>query len=307
MKFSLRHVFGVSKWSILFSAISIGFGCADPHFLDKTKKDSSIIQGKSVTKDSPLANRVVFIGHNFDSTNRTPEYFGLCTGVVLHPRIILTAAHCAANYKTSKVITTLNAKKTQLATESIYSIVDATIHKNYFFTKTAKTNLNYDLALLKLDRPLNIEPSKLLFSPIQEHEVVQDSQVISAEPVGLVLGYGRTTALLEPTQNTQNLQQLNGELNFTFLNLKSVDLNAALFSVPQHDKPGVCSGDSGGPMYVLENGVYKLKALAISVFKKPEENASVDQIYNACNYNSLFLNLDHQQEWIRSEMQMLLK
>ena len=311
MKFSLRHILAL----LLFQS-GLLTGCADPHFLDKTKKDSSVIQGEAVAESDIMAHNVVFIGHNFDQSTGEPEYFGLCTGVILHPRLILTAAHCAENYKTSKVITTVNAKKLQILNENIYSIIDATTHQKYLPPKSVRPNPNYDLALLKLDRPLITQSNNVTLGTIDSSEVLQKTKLKislnTTENKGLILGYGRTTALLDPTQaeSTQKKEtprQLNGELNFAFIDLQSSDLSAALFSVPQHDKPGVCSGDSGGPLYLLENGIYKLKAIAISVFKNVEESQTIDQINNACNYNSLFLNLDFQQEWIRKEMQKLLQ
>ncbi len=239
MKFSLRYVFGF----ILLFLSSLLSSCADPHFLDKTKKDSSVIQGEAVIEDDPVAKKVVFIGHNFDQSSGQSEYFGLCTGVIIHPRIVLTAAHCAENYKTSKVITTLNAKRLQMSDEkvsdeNIFSITKAIPHPQYFNTKTVTTNPNYDLALLKLNRPLSVPTTKITLSTLESasfnsDEVLQKTKLFYKNNHGLVLGYGRTTALLDPTQKKEPTQQLNGELNFTFIDLKSSDLNAALFSVPR--------------------------------------------------------------------------
>ena len=244
-----------------FSALS---GCSDPDFLERAKIDGSILMGTAVETSDPIAKRTVMIAQNFNWFENEPQYFGLCTGVVLNPTTVITAAHCMTHFEKSKVIQTNNI---YLNENQFYDVKTVVIHDKY----TESKDSTYDIALIQLNRALtNID--------------VIETEFPLSNSNGLIAGFGKNT-LLSPS----NLKPLTGLLEKAAVVIPDELLLNRFIQIDQNEKSGVCSGDSGGPLFINRDGKLHLQAIAIQVSSKK------------CTGYGTYLNLDFFKDWIQTK------
>lgn len=295
---------------LLFFILVIAAGCADPGFMDKTKMDGSILQGHPLLPTDELQGRAVFIAKNFSATQSSEENrvnvikFGICTGVILDANHILTAAHCAGNSKTSRVILTDDVNK-PVKLNQIYEIEKATLHplyeKNLALEKKNRippgpTNLSkrYDLAILNLDRPIPLRTDLNFLLSISAK--IKPSETLSAQ----VTGFGRITDL-NNSQSTE-YEFLNGKLLKAQVELLTTQLAKPIIMLNQRGTSGVCLGDSGAPLFIEHENKLYLQALAIATYKINSEDS--ENKYNQCYGNALYLNLDMHKKWIQKNLNL---
>jgi len=303
-------------FTIIFgSQCVIGFAsCADSNFLDKTKIDGSILKGQNIKNTDPVAKRTVLIAQNFNLNNHRPQFFGLCTGVVIDSNTILTAAHCAKNFKTSKVLFTTDiytdtftdSSTDSLSDKNIFNIKTAIIHENYLEPSPENVQVSkYDIALLKIDRTIsgidsisNYLTSYLMLSSTTEY-IKKTDAVALLKPV--IAGFGKTHLIQSVENKDPNTTPVNGILQKADIEIAETQYSLPLLMVDQRLKSGVCSGDSGGPLFVYRNGELYLQGLAIAVlFNNPFE-----QKYSLCYGQGIYLNLDFLKNWISENIKKL--
>ena len=278
--------------------------CADSNFMDKSQLNSSILMGKPVTKDVPLAQKIVFIAHNFEFAGGKFHFFGLCTGVVIADNLVLTAAHCLKNETTTRIITTTNIRDKNINFKNIYKI-----EKSIFRDSTLKAqtkNLNFDLAIVKLSHKIpnvDVDNQWLYQSPSAEIISTDIARPIEAT----IAGFGKTIALT-PAPEQLEFAPINGTLNQAQVELQSAFLNKSIIELNQNLRPGVCSGDSGGPLFIRRYDKVYLQGLAVSVSGAEDyyDNYST-QIAANCNNKGYFINLDYHKNWINENYIQLTK
>ena len=163
---------------------------------------------------------------------------GVCTGIVLSARAILTAAHCAAGGTELRIHWKDGGEPVLIAPASV------TLHPEFNANAVTARRRSIDLALVRLSAPL---PAR--FTPAS---LVDGAQPRAGAPIVLA-GYGvsregeaRTTGVYRSAELTVVEPYGPGKVL-----LWANDPAGA----GKRSGPGACQGDSGGPMIVADGSV----------------------------------------------------
>jgi secreted trypsin-like serine protease len=194
-----------------------------------TIASSSALVGISQTGGPALAHTVVVVRNHGNTA-------GVCSGVVLSPRIILTAAHCV---KPATYIGVLVSPNSQ---EPIFA-QSVSVHPRYVAGAERKRVVSIDLAMIRLEKSL---PPQFRPVALETNPLVRLDQEFS------IAGFG--------------LREENGasatELRHGRLVTRSPLSNILLWATdPNRSGFGACTGDSGGPIF--DAGVTKLVAITV--------------------------------------------
>lgn len=150
-----------------------------------------------------------------------------CSGTIIGPRTVLTAAHCVGNLEAEYSI------RTGLGD---YQVINVMSHPNYW-NGTFQRQENFDVGLFVVDRPFDSQIAKLHL----------DNDLIAGERA-IIAGFG--------------LDEHNsmGQFRAGFMSVNSSDelSVSALYDGTFSD---TCNGDSGGPFLVEREGEWKLVAV----------------------------------------------
>ncbi|KAL4424350.1 hypothetical protein ABPG75_001651 [Micractinium tetrahymenae] len=201
-----------------------------------------------------------------------------CGGSLIHPRIVMTAAHCVVDMETGKLLPSatslplvrIGGYRRTLDAPSEYELRRAvrTVWHPGFVTGYRPDQMSNDLALLLLDRPSSRQPVKLAqYTPKPALPLPEYTQVSA-------LGWGWTSPDVDSpfASYAQELQEVRlkllplsvcaakyGCITYTDSQGRARDVplnwqtNAMLcvsdLAYP-NPRAGTCSGDSGGPVFV---------------------------------------------------------
>ena len=173
--------------------------------------------------DARYADRTLMI------LTRGVEGAGFCTAVVLSPRVVMTAAHCARSPHDMRGFYRDAGQK------PIFVDVEAVVvHPEYRADAVARRIVSIDLALVRLASPL---PSG--FDPAQLAAPLAPGPEVGASVV--VAGYG-----LSREADAKS----GGVLRSAPLAVRAPSSQILLWSGGRGvGTPGACQGDSGGPIF----------------------------------------------------------
>lgn len=234
--------------------------------------ESAVVGGQEIEVGSPLAKSTVGI---YES-----ELHYICSGTLLPGNLVLTAAHCVDPDAKNLEIYFTNKMKGATA-EQKRKVIAAVVHADY--TKEMKAQDMADIAVLKFegDVPEDYAPAQLL---------ADGSQLYNGREI-YVAGFGLNWTI--------GISRGSGVLRAINLEIDDANYSATEASLDQSVRKGICSGDSGGPAYVVQDG-------QLFVWGVASRGDSIPlPLVPKCMLYSVYTRVDAYQSWILDAVNQL--
>ena len=215
-----------------------------------------------------------------------------CTGVLVRPEWVATTSHCAAPFKPHEITVHYGAPDLRQAKKvSVKSLVQ---HENYSNPTPSSSNFSNDLALLRLERPIEVAPIEIGESPSPASAPLQREDDVRAGSF-VVSGWGSFFAggLVGNTQ-----PQLTIQRHLTVRRIPREQCNATesyngnvspdqLCASSVFTSVDACQGFGGAPLMFVDRGVFKVQAIVTWGEGCAEPNKP-----------TVYTNLAYHSEWI---------
>jgi hypothetical protein len=227
---------------------------------------------------------------------------GLCSATIVHPRVVLTAAHCVLNVRDEPRRISVLFDRAGSRRQALDVIIHPGFLKNVRDParasgvrppKRARTEIDIlaisrDLALVLLHRP--IPDGYDVIAPVPRG--FRDSHASTK----LLAGYGAAEASRSMDRLSLRFAELLGNSRLDEGALTGESEIIMLSKYLNGARVNVCSGDSGGPILVVGSGTSRLQQLAVT--------SAADE---DCREAALFAPIDAERNVLRAMFEELMR
>ncbi len=241
-----RSFLGAGAAFLVLSLALVGCGSGGEDELPAIPSDACGVLGLKIFNGTSCAVRpspvVAIVLTNPDLSQSS------CSGVVVGPTTVLTAAHCYCDLDETVCAGTSGNKlgsRVYYANNAESTVISVQIHPQYeriTDTRDRRDKLRYDVAILRLSAPAPVTPL-----PLSESETVAIGETLST------FGYGEDESGIS---GIPFFSQPPG----TFFRLQSGETvvsdkrDSTIESIFTGAGANPCGGDSGGPLILNKNG-----------------------------------------------------
>ncbi len=215
-------------------------------------------------------------------------YGGACSGTLIAPDVVLTAAHCIAPAANMRVYfgnstNTFTAQRNVSATH---------VHPNWDPNFQQTRNLANDIALLRLASPAPSTITPIPYLPAAQALTQGEVGTLSLEFVGFGLTEtGSSGTKLRMNQILQNICEGSSWCNISIPNVGVTQVPPNTFGILINTNGGICSGDSGGPAFVVRSGTKYVAGISSFVLTNAQDR---------CDYYGAATKVDRFTSFIAS-------
>lgn len=270
----MRRVFALLFLSLVLT------GCQETwtsksHELSET----AIVGGTDATMNTPGARSVVMIS---GETSDGRSY--VCTGSFINEKYILTAGHCV-DEKPEQLRLMFGLQPFRDRDYVRLEAVRVVRHESYL----QSPNQRHDLALIEFAGGLPVGAHVVTLAEGRKN-AWERQQVLS-------LGYGLTRGAEDSNPQDEGLLRL---VRMMISTEASPDVNGLV--VNQENGHGVCSGDSGGPLFATDrDGVLIQIGIASGVYN-PKLQQNAPESTDPCFLRSVFMDVSKYRTWIETQI-----
>jgi hypothetical protein len=236
---------------------------------------TAIVRGAVATDPASVRNFVLRIESQLGE---------LCSGVLVAPDILLTAAHCVLA-ETRYVAHGLDPNFRDVRRE----VISLVLHPSFEAGTPPRTQPGIDLALLRLESPMGPGfqplPLRALAPPVAEEDVT-------------VAGFGTTSYNNRASART---------LRYTYLRLRGeIQIGNTMLMASDSEREsrrlgaGACQGDSGGPILRGDPGTFALLGIV-----SWSSGASGERERSACGGLTAITPVTPHLDWINARIRQL--
>ncbi|WP_413585468.1 S1 family peptidase [Bdellovibrio sp. HCB274] len=258
------------KKLVLLLSLTLLTACQPEHSLTKSVVDDTVEEIAGGTKVTRFDSLGKHMAHIFVPATKT-----VCTGTIIAPNLILTAAHCISNPGYPLEIGFgLDWHDGNMEIRAGRAVIK---HSGF---AGAQSNFDRDdIALISFSGSL---PDGFKPAPL-----VKDTTYTKENGTFTAFGYGSTTGM-------DGIGNSTGRLRKVPMTIFSVFSNKKVFASKHLSGKGVCFGDSGGAAFVKIKGVYHLMGVIGGVYwsQRPKDQ---------CSAYSYYLSIPYYLPWIREK------